>query len=338
MPLRTGGAQAAHNRARRPNPAHPRKRRWQTLLHHFDLSPFSEKVRLVLGAKGFDWQSVTVPMVLPKPAVVALTGGCRRTPFLQMGADIYCDTALICRVIDALAPHPALYPAHNRGLAEIVAQWADASLFWIAVPFMSQQVSMPYLFPGASEQTIQSLFADRAAMAPHIRCATIADGEAQLQIYLARLDHMLANGGPFLLGEAPCIADFSVVHSLWYMHRSPPIAGLVDPHVHLRAWYGRMFAFGHGQSRTLHSADAIAVAAATPGHAPARVEPARGFVAGQVVRVTPGDYAQDPVTGRLVGLAPDEIALAREDPRAGRMHVHFPRIGYRVETDPPAKG
>jgi hypothetical protein len=58
----------------------------------------------------------------------------------------------------------------------------------------------------------------------------------------------------------------------------------------------------------------------------------RGFVAGQVVRVTPGDYAQDPVTGRLVGLAPDEIALAREDPRAGRMHVHFPRIGYRVET------
>jgi glutathione S-transferase len=208
-------AQAAHNRARRPNPAHPRKRRWQTLLHHFDLSPFSEKVRLVLGAKGFDWQSVTVPMVLSKPDVVALTGGCRRTPFLQMGADIYCDTALICRVIDALAPHPALYPAHNRGLAEIVAQWADASLFWIAVPFMSQQVSMPYLFPGASEQTIQSLFADRAAMAPHIRRATIADGEAQLQIYLARLDHMLANGGPFLLGEAPCIADFSVVHSLW---------------------------------------------------------------------------------------------------------------------------
>ncbi|MGS0756332.1 hypothetical protein ACVBEH_17860 [Roseateles sp. GG27B] len=39
--------------------------------------------------------------MLPKPDVAALTGGYRRTPFLQIGGDIYCDTALMCRVIEA---------------------------------------------------------------------------------------------------------------------------------------------------------------------------------------------------------------------------------------------
>ena len=65
---------------------------------------------------------------MPKPDVVALTGGYRRTPFMQIGADVYCDSALMCRVIDRLAPEPPLYPAATRGLAEIVAQWADSAL------------------------------------------------------------------------------------------------------------------------------------------------------------------------------------------------------------------
>jgi glutathione S-transferase len=48
---------------------------------------------------------------MPKPDLLALTGGYRRTPNLQIGADIYCDTALIARVLDELQPSPTLYPA-----------------------------------------------------------------------------------------------------------------------------------------------------------------------------------------------------------------------------------
>ena len=76
------------------------------ILHHYPTSPFSEKIRLVLGYKKLAWKSVIIPAIMPKPDVVALTGGYRRTPFMQIGADIYCDTALMCRVIDALAPQP----------------------------------------------------------------------------------------------------------------------------------------------------------------------------------------------------------------------------------------
>ncbi|HCE29343.1 MAG TPA: glutathione S-transferase, partial [Comamonadaceae bacterium] len=64
------------------------------ILHHYPASPFAEKVRCVLGFKNLAWKSVIIPSVMPKPDVVALTGGYRRTPLLQIGADIYCDTAL----------------------------------------------------------------------------------------------------------------------------------------------------------------------------------------------------------------------------------------------------
>jgi len=80
------------------------------ILHHYAGSPFSEKVRLILGFKRLPWRSVIVPSILPKPDVVALTGGYRRTPFMQIGADIYCDTALMCRELDARKPEPPLYP------------------------------------------------------------------------------------------------------------------------------------------------------------------------------------------------------------------------------------
>ena len=301
------------------------------ILHHFALSPFSEKVRLILGAKGLSWQSVEVPMVLPKPDVVALTGGYRRTPFLQVGADIYCDTMLMCKVIDRLAPQVPLYPASLQGLAEIVAQWADTTLFWIAIPYTSQPDNRAELLPGMSPEFIKTLFDDRAAMAPNNRRPSPADGAAQINAYLGRLRNMLADGRAFLLGDQPCIADFSVAQCLWYINRAAKAAAVLDAYPPILGWFARMRAFGHGSPSPLSSTQAIAIAAETGAHAPTACDPQGGFAAGDTVSVTPNDYAQDPVTGSLVGLTHEEVVIQRTDPRAGRVHVHFPRVGFRVE-------
>ena len=48
------------------------------ILHHYSESPFAEKIRSILGFKRLRYQSVLVPMMLPKPDVIALTGGYRR--------------------------------------------------------------------------------------------------------------------------------------------------------------------------------------------------------------------------------------------------------------------
>lgn len=89
----------------------------------------------MLGYKKLPWRSVLIPAIMPKPDVIALTGGYRKTPFLQIGSDVYCDSALICDVLEHLRPAPTLYPDHQKGVARIVAQWADTTLFWAAMAY-----------------------------------------------------------------------------------------------------------------------------------------------------------------------------------------------------------
>lgn len=302
------------------------------ILHHYAGSPFSEKVRLVLGMKGLRWRSVDVPVILPKPDVVALTGGYRRTPFLQIDADIYCDSALMCRVIDRLHPEPPLYPDGVAGLAEIVAQWADSSLFWIAVPYTMQPANAAHLIGDAAPAYLKAFAADRAAMNPNLRRATLADARAALDAYFGRLASILADGRPFLLGALPTIADVSAAQSVWFMNRVPATAEWVRTHAAIDAWYGRVAAFGHGERGDLSSEQALRVAAAATDHAPTHVEPGQGLAAGDEVGVVPTDYAHDEVVGQLVGLDADEIVVARRDPRAGPVQVHFPRIGFQVKA------
>jgi len=302
----------------------------ELILHHYLGSPFSEKVRLILGFKGMSWRSVIVPAILPKPDVMALTGGYRRTPFMQIGADIYCDTALMCRVIDTLNPEPPLYPASTSGLAEIVAQWADTLLFWIAVPYTMQPAGIAHILPGAPPEALKAFGADRAAMSPNLRRATLADGAAQLHTYLGRLEHLLDDGRPFLLGALPSIADFSAAQSIWYIHRAPPVAVLLDAYPRLNGWYDKVHAFGQGRWTPMTSAEAIAIAAQGLTAATS-FEAEAGLAEGDEVTVTPTDYAHDPVAGRLVGLSSNEVVVARTDERAGTVHVHFPRIAFQIK-------
>lgn len=302
------------------------------ILHHYATSPFSEKVRLVLGMKRLSWRSVSVPVMMPKPDVIALTGGYRRTPFLQLGADIYCDSALMCRVLDRIAPEPPLYPAESAGLAEIVAQWADSALFWSAVPFTLQPAGAAHLFAGAPPEFLKAFGADRAAMTGSMRRSPSADAGAALASYLGRLEALLAGSRRFLLGAVPCIADFAAAQSIWFMRRAPPIAATLAAYPRTIEWYERVAAFGHGESSALGSDDAIAIAAASNGHAPAAVAPGQAFASGDAVTVAASDYAHDEVAGTLVGLGGDEVVIARSDARAGTVHVHFPRIGFHIKA------
>jgi glutathione S-transferase len=307
----------------------------ELILHHYPGSPFSEKVRLILGFKGMAWRSVIVPALLPKPDVMALTGGYRRTPFMQIGADIYCDTALMCRVIDALQPEPPLYPPASAGLADIVAQWADSTLFWAAVPYTMQPAGIVHVLKGATPDMLKAFGADRAAMNPNLRRPTLQDGAAAVQTYLARLEHLLSDGRPFLLGALPSIADFSAAQSVWFMRLAPPVASALDAFARLQAWYLRVNAFGQGSFTNMTSQKAIEVAA-EGRHALLVFVPEPGLAQGDQVTVTPTDYAHDPVAGSLVGLGRDEVVIARSDDRAGRVHVHFPRIGFQIKLQKSA--
>ena len=305
------------------------------ILHHYASSPFAEKVRLMLGFKGIDWVSVDIPVIMPKPDLIALTGGYRRTPVLQIGADIYCDTALIARVLEALRPSPTLFP-DSAPLAPLLAQWADSTLFWSAVPYAMQPAGAAALFPGATPELFKAFAADRGSFRGGMQRQTTADAAVALGAHLRALDAQLADGRAFVFGDEASIADFAFAHPLWFIRRAAPVAGILGTHRHLVGWLERMLAIGHGRSQRMDSAEALAVAVSAGRHAPTAVEPGLGFDAGQRVTVAAIDYGIDPVAGTLVGLSADSVTLAREDERAGSVHVHFPRIGFQIHKEKTA--
>jgi glutathione S-transferase len=301
----------------------------ELILHHYPMSPFAEKARLMFGFKRLNWRSVLIPPVMPKPDVVALTGGYRKTPQLQIGADIYCDTALIARVLEAQQPTPTLYPA-TAPLAVPLAQWADSTLFQVAVLWATQPAGIPHILAGIPSEQLKVFATDRAAMRGGAPRPTLSDGTAQLKAHLSAINAQLADGGPWLFGAQPCIADFSVGHCLWFIRRAPPVAGLLDGYAAIGPWLDRVLAIGHQSHAEMSSAEAIAQAASASGHAPTTVSADQGFEPGEAVTVAATDYGCDPVAGTLVGLSDTEAVIRRVDPRAGTLHVHFPRFGFRI--------
>ncbi len=100
----------------------------EIILHHYAGSHFSEKIRRILAYKRAPWRSVEHPVIMPKPDLTALTGGYRRVPVLQIGADVYCDTACIVRRLEQLLPDPVCIPNRERGLIGLIEDWADNRL------------------------------------------------------------------------------------------------------------------------------------------------------------------------------------------------------------------
>jgi len=308
----------------------------ELILHHYPTSPFAEKARLVLGAKQLAWRSVHIPVVMPKPDLVALTGGYRKTPVLQVGCDIYCDTALICRVLEARAPTPTLYPAGLAANAQMLAQWADTTLFWSAVPYAIQPSTLAYVFGNAPPEAVKAFAADRAALRPNALRPSGIDAGVAFAHYLGWLESLFADGRSHIAGSQLSIADFSVAHPLWFVHRLPPLAGVFDAHPRLLAWLTGMLAVGHGRSTSMSAAEALDVAASASSsgaHAVVSVEPGLGYEAGDKVSVTPTDYGFDPVHGSLVGLSRDSVTVLRRDERAGILQVHFPRLGFQIKKE-----
>ena len=302
------------------------------ILHHYPSSPFAEKIRTLLGFKRVEWSSVMIPPIMPKPDVTALTGGYRKTPILQIGADIYCDTALITRVLERLVPKPTVYPTASAGLASILAQWADTTLFWTIIPYSMQPAGLAHIFAGMPPEVQKGFIDDRAAFRGGIPRMRPAEAIQGVTLYLGELEALLRDGRQWLLGAETCIADFSVYHCLWYITRSGPPAAILESYPRVRAWLARVQGFGHGSFDRLDSAEAVKLAAQSK---PAPV-PADEFVDthrlayGSQVTVAATDYGTEPSVGELVVSKADEIGIRRTDARAGTVIVHFPRIGFEV--------
>lgn len=301
------------------------------ILHHYATSPFSEKVRLILGAKKLPWKSVFIPPIMPKPDVETLTGGYRKTPFLQIGADMYCDSALIADVLEHLQPEPTLYPEPEKGMSRILAQWADTTLFWAAMAWNLQPRGAAEVFAKAPPEAAKAFGEDRGKMsAGNMTRLRPGDATSAYKSYLRRLSDML-DDKPFLLGEVVSIADFAAYHPLWYTRRIESVRTILDLTPAVVDWMDRMAAIGHGAPEKFSADDAIAVAHAATPHSlltDSTFQDDHGIPLGSAVTIRAESFGLEETPGTLVAATRTHYTLARSTEKTGTVHVHFPRIGY----------
>ncbi|VWX63390.1 Glutathione S-transferase [Burkholderiales bacterium 8X] len=305
------------------------------ILHHYATSPFSEKVRLILGYKKLAWKSVIIPQIMPKPDLMALTGGYRKTPVLQVGADIYCDTALICDVLEHLAPMPSIYPEPGKGLARTIAQWGDNAVFWAAMAYNFGGTGAADLFGKAPPEAGKAFAEDRKAMSVNMVRHRPADAAAAYKSYLRRMSDML-DDGDYLLGALPTVADFACYHPLWFTRkRTPSRAGVLQLTPAVVDWMDRMAAIGHGEMVVSDANHAIEVAKSSQPQSllsDSAFQDEHGLPLGSMVSIVSESFGPEPTEGELVAATRTHYSLRRTDERAGTVQVHFPRIGYSMRA------
>lgn len=298
----------------------------EIILHQYETSPFSEKVRVCFGIKGLAWHAVDQPVIMPKPDLIPLTGGYRRIPVLQIGADIYCDSALIVRELERRFPDKPLVPRGGEGLANAVEQWCDKGLFQSAVIaiFGSIGDGVDPAFIKDREALSGQPFNVQAmkAFAPHAL--------TQVKAHATLLAQQLADGPPFLAGAAPGLADAAGYYNFWFIRTfCPGMADRFDDLEGFDGWYGRVAAIGHGTHMAMTASDALDVAANAEPDAIDTL-PGDAAMKGRTVTLSATDYGRDPITGTFAGSTQFSLSVTRNVPGLGSINVHVPRLGYAM--------
>ncbi len=303
------------------------------ILHNYPQSPVAEKVRVSLGIKKLPWYNVEIPRLPPKPMLTELTGGYRRTPVMQIGADIYCDSQCILLALEAHTPSPTFYPGPHSGTTWCASRWADGALFDLSVKIVlgSAGEDLPKDF--AEDRGRLYLGADWAEglkqankELPHL--------VAQLRTAFSGLNAQLSEQQPFLTGSEVSEFDAQMYHVVWFVRgRWSEGPAMLSEFPQLQRWEQRIQQLGHGTPTDMDPEEAIKTASNSQSITSTGVaeNDPQGLKVGDTVTVmTAVDGGEQPVAGTVRMANANTIAIDRESEKAGAVCVHFPRYGYQI--------
>ncbi len=298
-------------------------------LHHYEASPYAEKIRAMFGLTGSAWGSVLSPPYPPRPNLQPLVGDFRRIPVAHHGADVFCDTVLISREVAALTGHDELVPTVSDDAARALAARAEGEVFFCAITAAPALPLLGKLIMGNGLAGTLRFVKDRTAMmkGSSLRPPQGKAAAGVLKDFLAALDEHLSNRD-CMAGDDISYADFCAYHPLWL---ALSVGGLksLRGFANAEAWYARMLDLGEGERHELDPEAAFAeVAASEPRAVPEST--IEHDALGRTVSIAPSDYGKDGVDGVLVAVLEDRYVLARNTERCGAIHLHFPRDGYTV--------
>jgi glutathione S-transferase len=301
------------------------------ILHSFPESLFAEKIRLMLGYKNLTWKAVETTIIPPRPDLEPLTGGYRRTPVMQIGADMYCDTASMIQVLERIAPQPSVYVPGKEGIIETLAQWGDTALFWACIGYLYQTDGVMEALAQKSPEEVAAYKRDRGAMMSARPMISFAETKATLTLFLQRMQSMLEGDKKFFFGNSPTVADFSCYHPLWVLRPFAATNGILQTAPLVLKWMDSMRDLGYGNPSPMTTAEALQVGIhSEPEEIASAPSDIPSIQLGDVVEVMPSDYGLEPVRGVLVQVGPNHLAVRHHNEIAGNMVDHFPRINYLI--------
>jgi hypothetical protein len=207
--------------------------------------------------------------------------------------------------------------------------WTDRSFFQNTVNLVFGTLAdrVPQDFIADREQLRGAKF-DIAAMT-----AAIPQMRDQFRAHLHWIETQLGDGRPWLAGGQASLWDVNAYMNVWYVREHLSNADeMLAEFGHVRAWETRLRKVGHGRRIDISTTEALDLAARAAPQTIELFDPTdpNGRKPGDLVYVVPDDYGKVKVSGTIVALSPQHIALRRHDPRAGEVVVHFPRAGFLV--------
>lgn len=191
-------------------------------LYQWELSQYSEKVRLCLDYKGLEYRKIEVTPGIGQVELFRLTGQ-RQVPVLKDGYKYIVDSSEIAKYLDSKYPDRPLVPTNpkKRAQALLLEDWADESIGIRGRKALFAAISqdqnfrkslLPVSTPDIFKNLVQGVPSDFLNMlglgvgfSPDVINAAIASLKQDLEI----LTELLSDR-PYLLGDEPTIADLAV--------------------------------------------------------------------------------------------------------------------------------
>ncbi|ETI23372.1 hypothetical protein G647_05173 [Cladophialophora carrionii CBS 160.54] len=316
------------------------------VLYHYSFSPVARRVLWYLSLRGIDYAECKQPPVLPRPDVAALGIKYRRIPLMAIGRDVYCDSRIILRKLEALFPNSTLSASNGEAKAveKLFEIWnMEAGLFPRAsqlIPTSMPLLNDPHFTKDREDYSGRSWSKEQIEANRPEALASIRSAFNVLETTL------LADGRDWVLKtDHPTLAD---IEAIWTFDWLNGLKGALPRELISDKKYPKVFAWMARFNDALKAAKAKAPKPATlKGDVAAErilsasfvekdlaVDPADplGLEQGAEVEVFPidsGIHHRD--QGRLIGLTEDEIVLSIQA-QGKELHLHYPRAGFRIRA------
>jgi glutathione S-transferase len=198
-------------------------------LYQFELSHYTEKVRLILDYKGLTYRKIEVTPGIGQLDLFRMSGQ-RQVPVLKDGSEVIADSTKIAEYLDRQYPDRPIIPTDpkQRGLCLLIEQWADESIGLNARKAMVGALNhnqsfrtafLPSSTPdivktlvGAVPNELLSLFGQGVGLGTE----AVQSAEQALKRDLASLCFILMEQ-PYLVCNQPTLADFAVAALTMYI-------------------------------------------------------------------------------------------------------------------------